>query len=158
MPRQYTTRRERKRLWCAFFLLLALAGEGFVMAYRQADAAQLVRENGRVGFRAVELFERFVVDRVSQAVFRMFLRLFFLAMLSAETSCVLDSLRYSMEIRCNFSYSFFAACLYRSASLCSGIRLFTLHVRLQLLSLVMTAFSPGPTTGAGTCPTHRRKR
>ena len=25
MPRQYTTRRERKRLWCAFFLLLALA-------------------------------------------------------------------------------------------------------------------------------------
>ena len=52
----------------------------------------------------------------------------------------------------------FAACLYRSASLCSGIRLFTLHVRLQLLSLVMTAFSPGPTTGAGTCPTHRRKR
>ena len=24
MPRQYTTRRERKRLWCAFFLLLAL--------------------------------------------------------------------------------------------------------------------------------------
>lgn len=25
MPRQYTTRRERRRLWCAFFLLLALA-------------------------------------------------------------------------------------------------------------------------------------
>ena len=25
MPRSYTTRRERKRLWCAFFLLLALA-------------------------------------------------------------------------------------------------------------------------------------
>ena len=25
MPRQYTTRRERERLWCAFFLLLALA-------------------------------------------------------------------------------------------------------------------------------------
>lgn len=25
MPRQYTTRRERKRLWCAFFLLLVLA-------------------------------------------------------------------------------------------------------------------------------------
>ena len=27
-------------------------------------------------------------------------------MLSAETPCVFDSLRYSMEIRCNFSYSF----------------------------------------------------
>ena len=51
------------------------AGEGFVMAYRQVDAAQFVRENGRVGFRAVELFERLVVDQLLQPVFRMLQRL-----------------------------------------------------------------------------------
>ena len=51
------------------------AGEGFVMAYRQADAARLVPENGRVGFRAVELFERLVVDQILQPVFRMLQRL-----------------------------------------------------------------------------------
>ena len=51
------------------------AGEGFVMAYHQADAAQLVRENGRAGFRAVELFERLVVDQILQPVFRMLQRL-----------------------------------------------------------------------------------
>lgn len=126
------------------------AGEGFVMAYRQVDAAQFVRENGP---------SRVPSGRAVRASCRrsdIAACLPYASALASYRRCCLPRHRAYSTVcgilwkSAAISRILFAACLYRSASLCSGIRLFTLHVRLQLLSLVMTAFSPGPTTGAGT--------